>query len=57
MIRVDNLGAIFMAGIITAARHVKHVDIRYTYGNKYVEDRIAKIVLVKSVGYDSAWKI
>ena len=28
MIRVDNLGAIFMAGIITAARHGKHVDIQ-----------------------------
>ena len=28
MVRVDNMGAIFMAGIITVASHTKHMDIR-----------------------------
>ena len=38
MVRVDNLGAIFMAGNVTAASHTKHMDIRYKYVNEYAKD-------------------
>ena len=38
MVRVDNVGAIFMAGKITTTCHTKHVDIRYKYVNEYVEE-------------------
>ena len=34
MVRVDNLGAIFMASNITTSFHTKCIDIRYKYGNK-----------------------
>ena len=46
MVKVDNVGAIFMASNITITCHTKHVDIRYKYVNEYVEDRVVKIVFV-----------
>ena len=52
-VRVDNVGAIFMASNITTTRLTKHVDIRYKYVNEYVEDRVVKIVFVKSGDNDS----
>ena len=33
MVRVDNVGAIFMARNITTTSHTKHMDIRYKYVN------------------------
>ena len=52
-VRVDNVGAIFMASNITTSCHTKHVDIRYKYVNEYVEDRVVKIVFVMSAENDS----
>ena len=43
MVRVDNVGAIFMASNITTCC-TKHVNISYKYANKYVEDGVFKIV-------------
>ena len=37
-VRVDNVGAIFMASNITTICCTKHVDIQYKYVNEYVED-------------------
>ena len=48
MIRVDNVGAIFMAGNVTAMSHNKHVDVRYKYANKDLDDVMVKIVFAKS---------
>ena len=53
MVRVDNVGAIFMASNITTTCHTKHVDIRYKYVNEYVEDGVVKIGFVKSADHDS----
>ena len=53
MIRVDNVGAIFMAINITTSNRTKHVDIRYKYANKYVEDGTVKIIFIKSADNDS----
>ena len=44
MVRVDNVGAIFMESNITTMCCTKHVDIRYKYVHEYVEDRVVKIV-------------
>ena len=52
-VRVDNVGAIFMASNITTTCCTKHVDIRYKYVNEYVEDGVVKIVFVKSADNDS----
>ena len=53
MVRVDNVGAIFMASNIMTTSHTKHVDIQYKYVNEYVEDGIVKIIFVKSADNDS----
>ena len=53
MVRVDNIGAIFVASNITTTSHTKHVDIWYKYVNEYVEDGIVKIIFVKSADNDS----
>ena len=52
-VRVDNLGAIFMASNITTTSCTKHMDIRYKYVNKYVEDVVVKMIVVKSADNDS----
>ena len=44
LVRVDSIGASFMASNITITCHTKHVDIRYKYAKEYVEDRIVEIV-------------
>ena len=36
MVKVNNVGAMFMSGIITAMSHTKYVHIRYKYVIKYV---------------------
>ena len=48
MVRVDNVGTIFMASNITTMSHTKYVDIWYKYVNEYVEDGIVKIIFIKS---------
>ena len=52
MVRVDNLGAIFMGSNIITTCCTKHVDIRYKYVNEYVEDEAVKLVFVKSADND-----
>ena len=42
MVRVDNVGAIFMASNIMTMCHTKHVDIRYKCVNDYVEDGVVR---------------
>ena len=53
MVRVDNVGAIFMASNIKTTSRTKHVDVWYKYVNEYVEDGIVKIIFVKSTYNDS----
>ena len=47
-VRVDSIGAIFMASNIMTLNRMKHVDIQYKYVNEYVEDGTVKIIFVKS---------
>ena len=53
MVRVDNVGTIFMATNILTTSFTKHVDIRYKYVNKYVEDEIVNFIFAKSAKNDS----
>ena len=46
MVRVDNIGTIFIASNITTTFCTKHVDIRYKHVNKYVDDGVIKKVFV-----------
>ena len=53
VIRVDNVGAIFMSKNITTTGPTKHVDIRFKYVNEYVDEGIVKIIFVRSNKNDS----
>ena len=46
MVRLDNVGAIFMASNITTTSCIKHMDIRWKYVNQYVNDGVDKIIFV-----------
>ena len=48
MVRVDNVGVIFMINNITTTSCTKYVDIRYKYMNEYVEVGVVKIIFVES---------
>ena len=52
IVRVDNIGAIFMSNNITTTSRSKHVDVRTKYINEYVEDGILKIIFVRSKDSD-----
>ena len=46
---VENVGAIFMATNVITTSQTKHGDIRCKYFNECLEDKIMKIMFVKSV--------
>ena len=46
MVKIDNVGTIFMASNITTTSCTKQMDIRYKCVNKYVKDGIVRIVLL-----------
>jgi hypothetical protein len=47
-IRVDNIGAIFMANNVTTSPRTKHIDIRYRYVTEFIEDGLITIKFVKT---------
>ena len=48
VIRVDNIGAIFMSGNIAISERTKHVDVRYNFVREFIEDGFVKIIFVKT---------
>ena len=48
IVRVDNVGAIFMGENQSATGRSKHIDIRTNFVREYVEDGFIKIIFVKS---------
>jgi hypothetical protein len=48
IVRVDNIGAIFMSENVSATSKSKHVDIRHRFVNEMVADGFLRIVFVKS---------
>ena len=48
IVRVDNVGAIFMSENISTSNRTKHVDTRVRFVNQFVEEGFLKIVFVKS---------
>ena len=45
-VRVENVGTIFIASTITTTSCTKHVDIKYKYVNKYIQDGVVKMFLL-----------
>ena len=50
IVRVDNIGAIFMSENVSTSSRTKHVDIRSKFVMEFVEDGFLKIIFVKSEG-------
>ena len=48
IVRVDNVGAIFMSENTSTSGRTKHIDIRYRFVNEMVIDGFLKIVFVKT---------
>ena len=48
-VNIDNVGAIFLANNETSEQKTKHINIHYHYVHEFVEDRIVKIIFVKSM--------
>jgi hypothetical protein len=49
IVRVDNMGAIFMSENASASSRTKHVDTRYHFVGEFVEDGFIRIVFVRTV--------
>jgi transposase InsO family protein len=48
IVKVDNMGAIYLANNAVVGNRTKHVDVRYHFIREFVEDGIVKIVFVRS---------
>jgi hypothetical protein len=46
IVKVDNVGAIFMSENVTATARSRHIDARYHYVRDYIEDGVIKIQFV-----------
>ena len=48
IVRVDNVGAIFMAENVTTGERTKHVDTRYHFVREFVHEGFIKIIFVRT---------
>jgi hypothetical protein len=53
VIRVDNVGAIYIANNHTISQRTKHIDIRAHFVREFIEDGILKIVFIRSEDNDA----
>ena len=47
-VRVDNLGAIFMANNISISPRTKHVDVRYRFITELIDNGLIEVKFVKT---------
>jgi hypothetical protein len=48
IVRVDNVGAIFLAENVTTSQRTRHIDVRYHFVREFVMDGFIKIVFVRT---------
>jgi hypothetical protein len=53
MIKVDNVGAIYLANNYTTSQRTKHIDIRQHFVREFIEDGILKVIFAKSEDNDA----
>ena len=53
IVRVDNIGAIYIAENRSTTPRTKHIDIRTKFVNDYIDDGFIKIIFVKSEENDA----
>ncbi len=47
-VNVDNIGAVYLSKKATTGSRTKHIDTRYLFVRKYIEDGILKVIFVRS---------
>ena len=53
VIRVDNIGAIFMSENVAVSQRTKHIDVRYRFVQQFVIDGFIKVIFVKTIDNDA----
>jgi hypothetical protein len=53
IVRVDNVGAIFLTENSTTSQRTKHIDVKYHYVRQYVENGEVKIIFVRTAENDA----
>ena len=53
VIKVDNIGAMFLCNNFSTSQRTKHIDIRQHFVRGYIEDDILKVVFVRSEDNDA----
>ena len=48
IVRVDNVGAIFMVENVSMSTRTKHVDVRYHFVREFIKDGFIKIIFVQT---------
>ncbi len=48
IVRIDNIGAIFLAENVMTSQQTKHIDIRYHFVREFVENGFIKIIFVRT---------
>ena len=52
-VKVDNIGAVYLAKNATTGNRTKHIDTRYHFVREYIEDGIVKVIFVRSEENDA----
>ena len=53
IVRVDNIGAIFMGENVHVSNRSKHIDVRYHFVREFVHDGFIRIIFVRSENNDA----
>jgi len=53
IVRVDNVGAIFIAENVSVSQRTKHIDVRYRFVQEFVIDGFLKIIFVRTADNDA----
>jgi hypothetical protein len=53
VVRVDNVGAIFIGNNVTVSQRSKHIDIKYHFVREFIQDEFLTVIFVKSAENDS----
>jgi hypothetical protein len=53
IIKVDNVGAIYLSNNHTTSQRTKHIDIRHHFVREFIEDGILKVVFVRTDDNDA----
>ena len=53
VVRVDNVGAIFIGTNVTVSQRSKHIDVRYHFVREYIQDGFLRIIFVRTKDNDA----